>query len=627
LRLQQEVVLGMGGVRALRAAGMNPAVWHINEGHAAFLILERVRELTTSGVPFATALQATAAATVFTTHTPVAAGHDIFPVELVATHFEQLVTQLGTTEQELLDLGRVADHNQEFNMTRLALNGAGMINGVSRIHGRVTSELCRDAWPQVPPLENPVGYVTNGVHVPTFMRHEWAELLDQHLGASWRQHLMDRTLIEGIHEIPDGRFWYTNQQVKVQLLRALSARLTRQYSRNGFSEAHIHRLLRFINPDEPNVLTIGFGRRFATYKRSTLLLTNLQWLEQLVGDENRPVVFVFAGKAHPADEPGQWMMREIHRIAGQPQLNGRILLIEGYDAGLSRLLTSGVDVWLNTPVYPFEASGTSGMKAAINGTVNLSVLDGWWAEAYDGRNGWGIPPSIGHSDASERDRQDAVTLYETLQDEVIPLYYERDEKTGSPLKWIELCKRSMASVLPNFNSQRVLHDYARCFYGLAATQGRLLTADGFAAARDLTQWKARARAAWPGVELRLLGPPSTIVSFNDAISIDVDVTLNGLRPEEVRVECLLHRVIGSELTVPIKTYAENRRSQNGITHIGEETAMIWLFEPVTQSGDGTWRYRLECRPPWSGMLSYEVRAVPQHPHLCHAYELGLMRWI
>jgi starch phosphorylase len=339
------------------------------------------------------------------------------------------------------------------------------------------------------------------------------------------------------------------------------------------------------------------------------------------------VLFVFAGKAHPADEPGQWMMREIQRISNQAPFVGKILLEEGYDAGLSRLLTSGVDVWLNTPIYPFEASGTSGMKAAINGTINLSVLDGWWAEAYDGENGWGIPPAVDAQDAAERDRQAATALYEILQDEVIPLYYDRDPKLGYSPGWVERCKRSMASVLPRFNSQRVVHDYARLFYGPAAAQGRRVKANDYEIARELTSWKARVREAWPGVELRAAEVGSRIVGFGEDVRIEVDVALNGLRPSDVRVECVLHRRLCSEILEPVEGYADNRRPQNGLIRIGDETAAIWALEPRESSAEGVCRYRLEFQPPWAGKMEYEIRAVPRHPALSHPYELGIMRWL
>jgi starch phosphorylase len=625
LRLQQEAILGVAGVRALRALGLKPTVWHINEGHAAFSVLERVREHCNAGLPFAAALEATAACTVFTTHTPVSAGHDLFSLESVAQHFSTYPAEFKVSVEELLDLGRSPEQHDSFNMTRLALRGAAAVNGVSKIHGGVSARLYQSTWPEVPPAENVVGYVTNGVHVPTFLRQAWAALFDEHLGAGWRQQLMDRTLFRRILEIPDSQFWSTNQKVKTQMLRVLRARLAAQHTRNGLSEAHIQRLLKLVNAENPNVLTVGFARRFATYKRATLLFTDLRWLEQLVSNEDRPIVFMFAGKAHPADEPAQWMMREIQRISSQPPFIGKILLIEGYDMGMNRVLAAGVDVWLNNPVPPFEASGTSGMKAAINGTVNLSVLDGWWGEAYDGKNGWGIPPSPDAQGPGERDRQDAISLYETLQDEVIPLYYERDPELGLAPGWVALCKRSMASVLPHFNSERVLHDYLGSFYVPAAKHGRAVAADEFRVARDLAQWRSRVVKAWPAVELKAVNTPANEVGFHEAVELQVDVHLNGLRPSDVRVECVVHRGMCSQLTLPVRRYADNGHALQGITYIDGETVLMAVFQAGTASPEGVCRYRLDLQPPWAGALSYEIRAVPQHPHLAHPYELGLMR--
>ena len=624
-RLQQEAVLGAGGVRALRALGMQPTVWHINEGHAAFSVLERLREYTQAGLPFLAAIEATAACTVFTTHTPVTAGHDVFPPDRVAHQFASYLPELKITEEQLLDLGRSAEQRDVFNMTRLAIRCSGALNGVSKIHGGVSSRICEPIWPDIPPPENPVGYVTNGVHVPTFLRKSWTAMLNEHLGPDWQQRLMDRPLMDGILKIPDAQFWSTNQKVKVQMLRVLRDRLAAQHTRNGLSEAHIQRLVKLVNPDNPDVLTVGFARRFATYKRATLLFTDLRWLETLVSIEDRPILFVFAGKAHPADEPAQAMMREIQRVSSQPPFLGKILLVEGYDMGINRVLVSGVDVWLNTPVHPFEASGTSGMKAAINGTVNLSVLDGWWAEAYDGTNGWGIAPSPDAQGAEDRDRQDAVSLYEILQDEVIPLYYARPEGLHYSPEWVALCKRSMSSILPHFNSERVLRDYLRCFYVPAAKRGRRVAATEFRAAHDLAEWKTKVKAAWSGVTLTSTTSPPSEIEFNEAIDLEVAITLNGLEPKDVRVECVVHRSMCSQLTVPVRGYAENGHALEGVTYIDGETVLIAILEPTPGIAAGTCRYALEFRPPWAGTLSYEIRAVPQHQDLSHPYEPGLMR--
>jgi starch phosphorylase len=626
-RLRQESVLGIAGVRALRATGFAPRVWHINEGHAAFQIVERVRELTTAGQPFAAAMEAVAGSTVFTTHTPVSAGHDVFDPHLLLEHLGGFVGQLGVSAEEFIDVGREHPGHGGFNMTRLALAGSRHVNGVSRLHRQVTAGICAGAWPEVDPAENPIGYVTNGVHVPTFMQSEWSELLDQHLGPAWHFHLSDRELIQRIEDIPDGRFWYVRQQVKISMLHGLRERLRRQHERNEQSAAHIHRLLKYLDPERPNILTVGFARRFATYKRATLLLQDLGWLRQIVDHDDRPVLFIFAGKAHPQDHPGQQLLRELHRVSTLPEFLGKLLVVEGYDMGLGRLLTSGVDVWLNTPVHPMEASGTSGMKAAINGTVNLSVLDGWWAEGYDGTNGWAIPPSPAEVDPAARDHHDARTLYEILQDEIVPLYYARDERLGYSPGWVKVCKRSMATNLPHFNMQRVVTDYATLFYGPAARRGVELAADDLARAKALAGWKTRVRGAWPGLVLRAVATAPPRADFSVPVTLAVDVHLNGLTPADVQVECVVRRALCSELTAPVRQFADRGSGGYGIRYIDGEPVYVQPFEALEPRADGWYRYQLELRSPWCGAQRVQVRAVPRHGELLHATELGLLRWL
>ena len=388
-RIEQEIILGVGGVRALVAMGLKPTVWHINEGHAAFLVLERMRQFTTQGLDFASALEATASNTVFTTHTAVPAGHDHFPEDMIRHYFDECSRELRISIDELLALGRTAS-TPEFNMTALAIRGSRHHNGVSAIHGDLSAHICANLWPQIEPEDNPIDYVTNGVHATTFLSDLWDELFDRLLGPGWHQRLTDQACWNGIHAIPDQLFWSVRQSNKSQMLQLVRQRVAEQFARNHVSEAHIDRVFKFADPNNPNVLTIGFARRFATYKRATLLLENLDWLRQITSDPERPVLFIFAGKAHPADQPGQDGIRWLSGIARTPEFEGKILVVEGYDLRLARRLVSGCDVWLNNPIYPLEASGTSGMKAGINGVINLSVLDGWWGEGYDGSNGWAI---------------------------------------------------------------------------------------------------------------------------------------------------------------------------------------------------------------------------------------------
>ncbi len=601
-RIEQEIVLGIGGVRALAALGMKPTVWHINEGHAAFLILERMRALIHQGLDFASALEAVACNTVFTTHTPVPAGHDHFSAQMMLHYFQGCCDELGVAGEHLLSLG-MGPGASEFNMTTLAVRGSRFHNGVSRIHGDVSAHILRDLWSQIPPEENPITSITNGVHVPTFLSPEWADTFDHFLGYGWSRRLGDHSCWNQISDVPDHIFWSTRQHLKSQLLHLVRYRLREQNTRNQGSEAHLDRLLGLCDPDNPTVLIIGFGRRFATYKRATLLFENLDWLRQLLGDPLRPVLFLFAGKAHPADVPGQDLIRRVTQVAQMPEFEGKILLIEGYDLRLSRRMVSGVDVWLNNPVYPLEASGTSGMKAAMNGVVNLSVLDGWWGEGYDGTNGWAIKPSVAGTDDANRNREEARTLYEILQDHVIPLYYKRESCGYSP-EWVKLAKRSISSLMPRFNSARMLNEYVAKCYQPAAQQGRLYGENQFEVARSIAAWKARVRQAWPGVTIRRRDTPKQRIVFGDSLRIEVALRLNHLDPEDVVVELLLGRA-GAH---------------------GEEGSARHRFEAKDAGADGEHGFELELSPEFCGKLDMRIRAYPCHESLTHPLELGLMIW-
>jgi starch phosphorylase len=602
-RIEQEIVLGMGGVRALAAAGLKPTVWHINEGHAAFLILERLRQSVKEGLSFDAALEAVASSTAFTTHTAVAAGHDRFPDDMVAAYFDAWCRELGIGRHALLALGRNGAEG-EFDMTALAVRGSRWHNGVSRIHGGVSSRQLAGLWPQVPPEENPVIHVTNGVHAPTFLAPEWADVFDRTLGETWLHHLHDPQFWACVNELPDEVFWATHQTLKAQMLYLVRYRVNAQHSRQRTSESHVERLLRFADPARPDVLTIGFGRRFAAYKRATLLFENLEWLREIVADDRRPVLFIFAGKAHPADGPGQDLIRHIARVARAPEFEGRILLVEEYDLRLARRLVSGVDVWLNNPIYPLEASGTSGMKAAINGVLNLSVLDGWWGEGYQGDNGWAIKPASEALDPHRRNQEEARTLYELLQDQVVPLYYDRSAQ-GLPLGWIRMAKRAIATVMPRFNASRMVDEYVAKCYLPASRLRRRLEDGGWSAARALADWRARVRAAWPGVTIRRLDTPPRQIPYGERVRFEVAVRLNGLAPEDVRVELRLAR-------------SDRGEKSEWQSH---------LFRPEGPPGaGGEQRFVLEFAPELCGRLDYRIRAFPYHALLAHPFETGLMIW-
>ncbi len=605
-RIMQEIVLGIGGARALAALGIRPTVWHMNEGHAAFLVLERMRVLMhEERLDFASALESVAANTVFTTHTAVPAGHDRFSEEMVEEYFDHYCRELHLDKEALLTLGRTPGGN-DFNMTALAVRGSRFQNGVSRIHGGVSARMLNDLWPQITPQENPVGYITNGVHVPTFLSPDWVGIFDRFLGFGWAQRLEDPACVERINAIPDHILWSVHQLLKSQMLHLVRHRIRAQHFRNRGSEAHLDRLLRFADPANPDVLTIGFARRFATYKRATLLFENLDWLRQIVWDAKRPVLFIFAGKAHPADEPGREMIRQVAKVARTAEFEGKILLVEGHDLRLSRRLVSGVDVWLNNPLYPLEASGTSGMKAGINGVINLSVLDGWWGEGYKGDNGWAIKPASEALDQYQRDAEEARTLYELLQDHVIPLYYDRGN-LGHSTEWVRLAKRSMISILMRFSATRMAGDYVSKFYLPASQRGRTYRARGYEAAKEISQWKGRVRSAWPGVRVRRLDAPKKRVQYGEGMRVEIGVALNGLLPEDVTAELVLSAPEGVD-----GDSSGTRYALAGASTVGES---------------GEHRFVLDFTPELCGRLDYRIRVYPCHALLAHPFELGLMAWV
>jgi starch phosphorylase len=616
-RVRQEMILGIGGVRALRALGLAPAAWHLNEGHAAFLILELMREHMVKGLPLEAAIEATAAACVFTTHTPVAAGHDAFGHGLILEHFQDFINELGLPVERFLDLGAAPSVPGIFNMTRLALNGARHVNGVSRIHGAVSARLCADHWPEIRPEDNPVGFVTNGVHVPTFLHKLWSAFFDAELGPEWRGRLSDSAFWAGLQAVPDEHFWQTAQAVKAKMLDTVRERLVREYTRKGLSLAQLARITRLLDPARPDVLTIGFARRFATYKRATLLLRDRARLARLLNDPERPVVLLFAGKAHPADEPGKQVLREIRQLMTSAEFIGRIIFLEDYDLQLARSLVSGVDVWLNTPIAPLEASGTSGIKAAINGRLNLSILDGWWAEGCMADNGWGIPPTD-VQDADRRDSIESELILRTLQEEVIPLYYQR-AADGRSAEWVRRAKQAMVTVIPRFNMDRVLRDYADKLYRPAAEHYRRLAEHDYAGARQLADWKRHIRDTWSRVDLRLMEDASAEITREQKVRLRVAAHLRGLQPGDVRIEFHARRLLPQACTQPPPLCSFGAAPQPGLWRAALCATGEWT--------DGAAVFALETEPPGCGQFATEVRIYPWHEMLDHAYGMGLMKWL
>jgi glycogen phosphorylase len=466
-RLCQEVLLGIGGVRALRSLGIQPRMWHANEGHAAFLNLERMRELLQQGVSYTDALSQIRDTSLFTTHTPVPAGHDVFSEDLMDKHFSAYWTDMGLSREDFFALGQHPhEHPGQFHMTALAIRLSSSVNGVSEEHGRVSRTMWQSMWPERPEAQVPIHFVTNGVHVPTWIAPEMCHLYSKYLGPNWQDQSDDSALWHRVLEIPDHELWEVRKFLKRKLLGFI-----RQRIQNGWTHGRLeaHQVLAGGALLNPYALTIGFGRRFATYKRANLLFYHPDRLKALLHNPWQPVQFVFAGKAHPADKPGQELIHEVYQFAKQQGFGGHITFLEDYDMHVAKFLVQGVDVWLNNPRPPLEASGTSGQKAALNGVPNLSVLDGWWKEGYDGSNGWAFPLATEGLEETAQDHHDAESLLRLLEQEVIPLYYQRDQD-GIPHGWVKIVKNAIRTNAPRFSARRMLKDYVQQFYVLERTR-------------------------------------------------------------------------------------------------------------------------------------------------------------
>jgi starch phosphorylase len=466
-RIRQELVLGVGGVRALRALGITPGVFHLNEGHSAFATLEAIRQIMEEdGLSFDEALRELAQHTAFTTHTPVPAGHDRFDGGLIEEHLGPLRDRLGISFDQLMGLGRVEPHNggETFCMTVLALKLSRRANAVSSLHGHVSRRMWAHLWPWRVEEEIPIGHITNGVHIPSWLAWQMQQLYDRNFPVNWIKRMGEPEVWQGIHSVDPGELWESHHAMKNLLLAFVRRRVSRQYRRRGESDEAVEAARNML---DPNVLTIGFARRFATYKRADLIMADMEQLYDFINDSDHPVQFIFAGKAHPADEPGKQLIKKISNMRHDPRLAGRVAFIEDYDINVCRHMIQGVDVWLNNPRRPLEASGTSGQKAVLNGGLNLSVLDGWWAEAFDGANGFAIGKGTSHVSYEINDRRDGADLYRVLREQVIPLYYDRDID-GLPRHWIKRMMNSISSLAWRFSAHRMVMDYVQSAYLPAA---------------------------------------------------------------------------------------------------------------------------------------------------------------
>jgi starch phosphorylase len=467
-RVRQEIVLGIGGVRVLQSLGIQPGVFHGNEGHTSFMLLERAREMVRSGIKFEEAAERIRATSVFTTHTPVAAGHDAFPFSMMEKHFSGYWNDLGITKEHFLSLGEYED---DFNMTVLAFNLAGRRNGVSKLHGRVTRRMWQSVWPDLPEEKIPVTSITNGVHAPTWIASELASLFDRHLGPEWADRHDDTSFWNRVMDIPDEEFWVVHQLLKKKLISFARERARALWTDDFIDSRQVIAMGTLLDPD---ALTIGFARRFTGYKRASLLFQDLDRVKKILLNRWRPVQIVFAGKAHPADEHGKHLIHQIYSLAADRELAGHVAFIENYEMHAAHFLTQGVDVWLNNPRPPLEACGTSGQKAGMNGVLNLSILDGWWYEGYNGSNGWAIGEPPEDLEVHYDDTADAESLYQLLEQQIVPLYYERDQN-GLSSGWIRMAKESLRSVVPQYSARRMLKDYAQQMYVPALLDSKKVT--------------------------------------------------------------------------------------------------------------------------------------------------------
>jgi glycogen phosphorylase len=607
-RVRQEIMLGIGGVHALEAVGLSPTVCHMNEGHSAFLAVERIgRVMRERGVPFAVAAEANSAGNIFTTHTPVPAGNDAFEASLVRRYLEPYRAALGISEAELLGLGRVDPRDQAaaFSMPVLAMRAADHYNGVSELHGEVSRKMWKGLWPDLPVHEIPIDFITNGVHTPSWIAAEMGALFTRYLGPRWAEQLDDQEFWERAFEIPDAELWQVHVHRRHRLVQHARRWLRSSAERQGLDPEEVALADEVL---DPQALTIGFARRFATYKRASLLFTDLERVKRLLGNATRPVQLVFAGKAHPQDKGGKELIRSIVHASRDAGLRGHVVFVEDYDMRIARAMVSGVDVWLNTPRRPLEASGTSGMKAAANGALGVSVLDGWFAEAWRDHGadiGWAIGRGEEYPDGSG-DAREAELLYDVLEREVVPLFYAREGMGQLPRGWIRRMKHAIARLVPTFNTTRMVRQYTSRFYVPAIRLTHKLTDGNLAAARALTAWKDRVREAWHAVAIEDIQMESTSeVAVGEPVRVSVRVRLGALTPDDVAVE-LYH----------------------GPTHGAHEIAegQIVRMRPVGGEGEGAWKFEGEIPTSASGAHAFAARVVPYNEAMSHPYETSLIRW-
>jgi starch phosphorylase len=601
-RLRQEILLGIGGVRALQAIGIEAQVFHTNEGHAGFLGLERIRQLIVGdGLSYPEAIEAVRAGCIFTTHTPVPAGIDRFPIELMEKYFGRWCDEVDVGIDDLVALGHRPgdDADTPFNMAVMGLRLAGRSNGVARLHGEVSRDMFGDLWPDLESEETPIGSITNGVHAHTWASPEITDVLSRYVLPDWDE--AGPELWARIADVPDDELWRAREQARERLVTFVRRRLKQAAAGRGLTGSDVAWTEEVL---DPRVLTVGFARRFATYKRATLLLSQPDRLRELLLSPDRPMQLVFAGKAHPADEAGKEMIRQIVAFSSDPEIRHRFVFVDDYDIAVARALYQGADVWLNNPRRPQEACGTSGMKAALNGGLNLSILDGWWHEMFDGENGWAISSAEDVADLERRDRLEAGALFDLLERQVVPLFYER---YGGPVprRWLKKVRRSLSSLGPRVTASRMVADYVEELYEPTAARTEAVSQDGHARARALAAWKERVRTAWHGVHVDRVDGDMAAADLGGERPVEAIVALGSLDAADVDVQ-LLHGPVGqgNELT---------------------ESTIVSMSR-AGEADDDHARYVGSFRTERAGRYGFTVRIVPRHPDLVSPVELGLAAW-
>jgi glycogen phosphorylase len=610
MRIKQEIMLGIGGYRALQALGLEPTVYHMNEGHSAFLALEHIRHLmNTRRLAFAEARALASASLVFTTHTPVEAGHDYFSPDQIDRYFGNYAQRLGLSKSEFLDLGRCqsSDPKSSFCMTVLALRLSSHSNGVSKLHGEVSRKMWQGLWPAVPLDEIPIRHITNGVHFRSWISLEMNQLYDRYLGPDWREEPANSEIWDRVYSIPAEELWRTHERRRERLVAWARNWVRRQRLNRGASEQEIEAANEVLNPE---ALTIAFARRFATYKRATLILSDLPRLQRILTDSRRPVQLIFTGKAHPRDDAGKELIRQITDLTRQTELGRHLLFLEDYDLAVARYLVQGADVWLNTPLRPNEASGTSGMKAAANGALNLSTLDGWWDELWNiqegpARIGWAIGKGESYHDFKYQDQVEAEALYDLLERDVIPLFYDRGAGR-IPRKWIENMKASIGTICPFVNTHRMVKEYTCEVYLKANNQYSALEMNDAARAKALASWIARVRQEWPRVRIGAIEQgPKGALPIGTKMRVRTRVQLGSLLPQDVAVELYLGRL----------------NPAGDFIH-AESTPM----EAVEKDESGNYLFETVTACPESGMHGFTIRVRPHHAHLSVPFLPGLISW-